>query len=98
MKTLPIINELDKWFSSKGYNCAAINHKTLVLNENESYPRLIFVVDIETNLITVATDPKRMIVEIKATDRDQLLTKLFKLNNLKENFRNMYQPIIYHND
>lgn len=98
MKTLPIISDLEKWFTSKGYYCAAINHKTLVLNENDNYPKLIFVADVETNLITVTTDPKRILVEIKANDRDQLLTKLFKLNNLKEGFRNMYAPIIYNND
>jgi len=98
MKTLPIINDLQYWFTSKGYNCAAINHKTLILSENESYPKLIFVVDIETNLVTVATDPKRMIVEIKATNSVELLTKLFKLNNLKEGLMKMYVPIIYANN
>lgn len=98
MKTLPIIKDLLNWFTAKGYDSAAINHKTLVLNENDNYPKLIFVADIETNIITVYTDPKRMIVEIKANDRDQLLTKLFKINNLKEGYRNVYVPIIYSND
>jgi hypothetical protein len=98
MKTLPIIKDLENWFTAKGYVSAAINYKTLVLNENDNYPKLIFVADIESNIITVYTDPKRMIVEIKANDRDQLLTKLFKINNLKEGYRNVYVPIIYSND
>ena len=99
MKALPIIQDLYQHFTSKGYNCLNINSKTLILNENDSYPKLIFVADIETNIITVMTDPKRLIVEIKAIDKNELLTKLFKLGNLKENFRSwMNQPIIIGND
>jgi hypothetical protein len=99
MKALPIILDLYQHFTSKGYHCSNINSKTLILSENDSYPRLIFVADMETNIITVMTDPKRLLVEIKATDKNQLLTKLFKLGNLKENFRSwMQQPTILSND
>ena len=98
MKALPLIDDLNNYFKSKGYSCDAINPKTLILNENDSYPKLIFHLDIATNIVTVTTDPKRMLVEIKAVDRDQLLTKLFKLGNLKENYRSWMNSITIYND